>query len=587
MRGMLANQTDVVGALDRNEVAPYFQPIVELRTGELVGFELLARWQHPVHGPILPGNFISLAEENGLIEPLTQQIFRKAFPVVSLLRGPLTLSVNISPLQLHSPGLPSEIHKMALEAGFPLERLIVEVTETALLKDLSGVQIVARQLKAMGCKLALDDFGTGFSSLRHLQALPFDELKIDRSFVSQMTKKRESRKIVAAIIGLGQSLGLVTVAEGVETEEQAHMLLWLGCELGQGWRYGRPGGMERVPGMVAAEPMKVLASLATPGDDWATSNLEALPTLRLAQLQAIYDGAPVGLCFLDRKMRYVNLNKRLAEINGASVEAHLGRTVEEMIPTAFPVIEPYIQRALGGEAIASVAFTRPSVETEIVESRFLASYQPAWDEADEVIGVSVSVLDITEKIQGEVNPLPRAEQPSNLMETNPEAPWVMDAEGNDLQVSSRWVRTTPLGKDKTRNLKWLEALHADDLERIVKTMKEALSTGKPIDIEYRIEGVDGEWRWMRSTGSPRYGASGEITRWYGSVEDIHDRKQVGDSIRESWEYSMGERNMVAESLRVAEELRSSIANDDEQEADEGSVGPKSVSPGQVRPGPVN
>jgi EAL domain-containing protein (putative c-di-GMP-specific phosphodiesterase class I) len=124
------------------------------------------------------------------------------------------LSVNISPIQLHSPKLPSILSGLAKDAGFSLEQLIVEVTETALLKDLETVQSVAGTLKTMGCKLALDDFGTGFSSLAHLQALPFDELKIDRSFVGEMTRKREGRKIVAAIVGLGQSLSLTTVAEG-------------------------------------------------------------------------------------------------------------------------------------------------------------------------------------------------------------------------------------------------------------------------------------------------------------------------------------------------------------------------------------
>jgi len=559
---MLANRIEVAEALDRNEVIPYFQPIVELRSGQLAGFEVLARWQHAEHGPFLPGNFISLAEAHGLIDALTQQVFRKAFYAALLLPEPLTLSVNVSPVQLENSSLPYAIRELAEEAGFPLKRLIVEITESTLLKDPAQVQTIAGKLKAMGCRLALDDFGTGYSSLRHLQTLPFDELKIDRSFVSEMTKKRDSRKIVAAIVGLGQSLGLATVAEGVETEEQAQMLLWLGCELGQGWRYGHAQAAATIPEMIRKEPKAILPALVTPGDEWATSNLEGLPMLRLAQLQAIYDGAPVGLCFLDRKMRYVNLNKRLAEINGASVEAHLGRTVEEMIPIAFPVIEPYITRALGGEVIASVAFTPPADQSEIAGSRFLASYQPAWDEADEVIGVSVSVLDITESTHSEFQPMRSAERQSSLTETSPETPWVMDAEGNDLQVSSRWVRTTPLGKDKTRNLRWLEALHTEDLERVVKTMTEALSTGKPIDIEYRIEGVDGEWRWMRSTGSPRYGASGEITRWYGSVEDIHDRKLMEDSIRESWEYSMGERNMVAEGVRVAEELRNSIAKGD-------------------------
>jgi PAS domain S-box-containing protein len=422
--------------------------------------------------------------------------------------------------------------------------------------------VIAVQLKEMGCRLALDDFGTGYSSLRHLQSLPFDELKIDSSFVSEMTKKRDSRKIVAAIIGLGQSLGMATVAEGVETEEQAHMLLWLGCELGQGWRYGRPGPAEGIPGVIGEEPMAVLPALVTPGDEWASSSLEALPTLRLAQLQAIYDGAPVGLCFLDCKLRYVSLNRRLAEMNGVPVEGHIGRAVSEMFPEWFPIYEPYLRRALQGEAIPGVKLSRPSPKAGQPDYVFLASYQPAWDEADEVIGVSIALLDVTENRRPE-EPA-SADLRESLFDINPEMPWVMDAEGNNLQVSSRWVQTTPLGKDRTRNLRWLEALHAEDLEPTIKKMEEALRTGKLIDVEYRVEGVDGDWRWMRSRGSPRYGALGEITRWHGTVEDIQDRKLTEESIGESWERSIGERNMVLEGVRIATELQQTTADIDSQ-----------------------
>ena len=568
---MLAELIDVARAVDGDGMIPYFQPIVVLRTGQLRGFEILARWQHPIHGPILPSNFIALAEENGLIEGLTRQVFRKAFQVAPLLAAPLTLSMNISAIQLHSTDLPLEIRVLAEESGFPLDRLIVEITESALLKDLARVKEVAGKLKAMGCRLALDDFGTGYSSLRHLQSLPFDELKIDRSFVSEMTKKRDSRKIVAAIVGLGQSLCLTTVAEGVETEEQAHMLLWLGCELGQGWRYGYPGTADGITGVIAQEPVAVLPALVTPGDEWASSSLECMPTLRLAQLQAIYDGAPVGLCFLDCNLRYVSLNRRLAEMNGLPVEAHLGRSVKELFPQWFPIYEPYYARALQGEAIEGVELTRPPVRAGEDEGVFLASYQPAWDEADEVIGISIALLDVTEDRRAEELTPVSADLEESRSEINPEVPWVMDAEGNNLQVSSRWVRTTPLGKDRLRNLRWLEALHAEDLEPTIKKMNVALRTGKAIDIEYRVMGVDGEWRWMRSQGSPRHGFLGEITRWYGSVEDIQDRKLMEESIGQSWERSIGERNVVFDGVRIADELRQSIANAGLQESDSEST----------------
>ncbi len=515
---------DVRRALDRDEIVPFFQPIVELRTGLLRGFEVLARWEHPTEGPVLPMNFITLAEENGLIGELTRQVCLKAFHASSILPEELTLAVNASPVQMRDAGLTAQIQQSAGDAEFSLSRLTIEITESALHHDLQRAQQVAGSLKSMGCKLALDDFGTGYSSLRHLQSMQFDEIKIDRSFVEGMTRERNSRKIVAAVIGLGQSLGMDTVAEGIETEEQADMLIWLGCHLGQGWRYGRAQAVGAIAAMIAVEPVAALTGLASPGKDWATSSLEALPTLRLAQLQAIYDGAPVGLCFLDNELRYVSLNRRLAEMNGRPVKDHIGRSVKEMYPDWFPIYEPFYLRALQGEAIAGAEFVRPKLRQNETDRRMVASYQPAWDEADEVIGISVSLLDVTEQRSLGAMPVPHIASDTTTHEVNPEVPWVMDKEGNDLQASSRWVQTTPLGKDETRNLHWLEALHAEDLEPTIKIMREALRTGVPIDVEYRIRGLDGDWRWMRSRGAPRFASNGDIIRWCGSVEDINDDK---------------------------------------------------------------
>jgi EAL domain-containing protein (putative c-di-GMP-specific phosphodiesterase class I) len=136
--------------------------------------------------------------------------------------------------------LPKRIREAAEAAAFPLTRVVIEITESALVENLEHAQSISMELKAHGCRLALDDFGTGYSSLLHLQSLPFDELKVDRSFVGSMAERRESRKIVSAVVGLGQSLGLETIAEGAETQEQAEMLLLLGCEMGQGWLFGKP-----------------------------------------------------------------------------------------------------------------------------------------------------------------------------------------------------------------------------------------------------------------------------------------------------------------------------------------------------------
>jgi PAS domain S-box-containing protein len=522
---MPAEIVEVRRALENEEVVPFFQPLVELHTGRLAGFEVLARWRHPERGTILPTNFISLVEENGLVAELMQQILRKTFQAAALFPESLVLAVNVSPSQLQDLRLPNQIREAVEQAGFPARRLTIEITESALLNDLHRAKTIAQELKAIGCRLALDDFGTGFSSLAHLQALPFDELKVDRSFVRSMTNTRESRKIVAAIIGLGHSLGLITVAEGVETEQQADMLLWLGCELGQGWLYGRAVPGEEVPGLIAEPPRSISEGFSTPGDGWAVSSLEALPTQRLAQLQAIYDGAPVGLCFLDRSLRFVSLNQRLADQNGASIAAHMGRSVKDMIPDSFPMLEPYLLRALRGEAISEVEVARPANHPGEEDWAALVSYQPALDEADEVIGISVAVVDITEHKRTRDALRESDDHQRHIDVLHHQVPWVMDAEGNSLQVSSEWVRRTGWFKERTRNLGWLEALHPEDLGPAMKTMKAALRTGNPIDIEYRVNDIDGEWKWMRSRGSARLGLSGEIIRWYGTVEDIDERKQ--------------------------------------------------------------
>jgi PAS domain S-box-containing protein len=410
----IADILQVHHALEYDEIIPVYQPFFELRTGRLVGFEVLARLAHSQLGLVLPEGFISLAEDNGLMGQLMGQMLRKIFRAARDVPAPLVLAVNVSPIQLRHLGLASQIRDAAKMAGFPLERLIVEITESAFLNNVERAQTITSELKAMGCMLALDDFGTGYSSLGHLQALPFDHLKIDGSFVKSMTNTRGSRKIVGAIIGLGRSLGLTIVAEGVETAEQADVLLYLGCDLVQGWLYGRPVPAEAIPSTIAAALRRVSAGGPVPVRGMTVSSLEALPAERLAQLQAIYDGAPLGLCFLDRTFRYVSLNKKLAQMNGASVSSHLGRTVKEMFPERFPRCEPYLLSALQGHAIASVEIAHSQSEAGQPDRTILVSYQPAWDEADEVIGISVSVLDVTEQKRSGV-PLLDSEDRERLM----------------------------------------------------------------------------------------------------------------------------------------------------------------------------
>jgi len=248
---MFLDYNDVCRALGEDEFFPFFQPLVELSSRQLTGFEALARWNHARLGAISPDAFISIVQKSGLINTLTRKLLEKTFAAAPLLSGSLRLSINLSPLQLVDEMLPGQIAAVARLGGFPLERLTIEMTQSALIDDLPNAQAVAGQIKAMHCRLALDNFGTGHSSLFHLQALPFDELKIDRSFVHAITQNRDSRKIVAALVGLAKSMELITVAEGVETEEQAGVMYELGCDLAQGWLFGKPASAEEIPRMVS------------------------------------------------------------------------------------------------------------------------------------------------------------------------------------------------------------------------------------------------------------------------------------------------------------------------------------------------
>jgi PAS domain S-box-containing protein len=526
---MLINVLDVRQALESEAVIPCFQPIVELHTGNLAGFEVLARWQHPSLGLILPENFISLAEENGLIGELSHQILSKSFLAASALPEPLSLAVNVSPIQLQYASLPRQISQAAEDHGFPLRRLTVEVTESALANNLENARKIATELREMGCKLALDDFGTGYSSLTHLQALPFSQLKVDRSFVKSMTEKRESRKIVAAVVGLGHSLEMITVAEGVETEEQADILLWLGCELGQGWFYGRPLPAEHIPDMIAASPRTLSTPFSGSGGSIAAPRLEATPTQRWAQLQAIYDGAPVGLCFLNKNLRFVSINQRLADMNGAPVAAHIGRTVHEMLPNMFPRVQPFLLRALQGEAIVNLELLKPSSKPGEPDLTVHSSYQPVFDEAHEVIGVSVAVLDITQRKLTEEALRATEEDLRHMVELSPQISWTLDADGNLMDISFRWEQLTGMSCEQARNLGWMEALHPEDMAATKKALKDALNTGQPIDIVHRVKTVNGSWKWLRARGSPSYGPSGKIVRWYGGCEDIDEFTEMGEA----------------------------------------------------------
>lgn len=389
-------ERDLRKAIHEGQFISHFQPKVDLRTAAIVGFEALTRWQHPRYGLISPNAFIPVIEETGLSQRFTAKMLHSVLAVArDSIPESMYISVNVSAPQLLGGTLAAVIGRIAEEECFPLRRLVIEITETALVDDLGRALACARMLKSMGVRLSLDDFGTGYSSLHHLQVLPFDELKLDMSFVRSMLYERESRKIVAAMVGLGQSLGMITVAEGIEETAQATLLISMGCDRGQGWLYGKPIPAQEVPELIASRSTMPCVQPDLPRAEAICANLEAYPAQRLAQLQAIYDGAPVGLCFVDEQLRFVSINERLAAVNNRTVAEHLGRNVSQIIPEFYDQIEPYLHRALGGEAIYDLEVRVPGSSPGTPGRTLLATYQPARDEGGEVVGVSVAVMDIT------------------------------------------------------------------------------------------------------------------------------------------------------------------------------------------------
>jgi diguanylate cyclase (GGDEF)-like protein len=222
------------------QFVPFYEQQIDLTTGRLHGFEMLARWEHPTRGLVSPEIFIPIAEETGMIADLSMAVMRQAFVEARNWDASLTLSVNISPIQLKDPWLAQKIVKLLTETGFPATRLEVEITESSLFENLALAQSIVGSLKNQGIKLALDDFGTGYSSLAHLRALPFDRIKIDKSFVTSILDNPDSAAIVNAIAKLGDSLNLPVTAEGIEDAAIEERLRQLGCHKGQGWYYGKP-----------------------------------------------------------------------------------------------------------------------------------------------------------------------------------------------------------------------------------------------------------------------------------------------------------------------------------------------------------
>ena len=243
----LRTATELRRGLERGEIVPYFQPIVELTTGHVTGFEALARWLHPERGLLAPDQFLPMAEETGLIDEIGATILRDALAQFARWRArelPFADAHAVGQRR-HPPGRRPGVRRPRRRRarprpGIPADSLWLEITETALLADVKASTVALRNLRSLGLHLAVDDFGTGYSSLTYLKRFPVEAIKIDRGFVAGLGLDTEDTTIVEAVVNLGHSFGIAVVAEGLETPLQLSRLREMGCDRGQGYLFGRP-----------------------------------------------------------------------------------------------------------------------------------------------------------------------------------------------------------------------------------------------------------------------------------------------------------------------------------------------------------
>jgi diguanylate cyclase (GGDEF)-like protein len=232
-------EEDIRAGIKAGEFVPFFQPLVDLESRQIIGFEALARWRSPTRGLLEAEVFIETAERTGLISPLTLTVLEQALKEAREWPAHLRLAVNVSPVQFRDPTLAEQILKILALAGFPANRLEIEITEGSLLEDRDQVLTIIRSLKNVGVSISLDDFGTGYASLTQVNRLPLDRIKIDKSFITTIVKSEQTAAIVNTIAGLGHNLSVPITAEGVESEQIRSALADLGCSEAQGWLFGR------------------------------------------------------------------------------------------------------------------------------------------------------------------------------------------------------------------------------------------------------------------------------------------------------------------------------------------------------------
>lgn len=499
-----------------DHIYPVFQPIVHLRTMRTVGFEVLARWIDAELGEIPPAEFIPAAQDKALLSVLTYNLIRAACSAACRWQDECYLAFNVPPSLLQDPQAMGLMIDAINETGFPFAQVRVEMTEAELIEDEGGARQTVQALKALGMKVVLDDFGTGFSSLVRLNEFDFDEIKIDGGFVKKLEVDADSRKIVAAVVGLGHSLEIPVVAEAVETPEQADFLRRLGCDFAQGWLVGRPVAAEAVPALLST---RAVAERTRQG-------LHLSPFHRQYQLEALYESAPVGLCFIDMGKRYMAANEAFCRMINKDSAQVVGKAIREVYtPQVAALVENTIEGLLRGQPGESIEFKFPD-RPEV----FLVYHHPIKDESGGLLGLSVVSIDITARKQAEQALRDSERNYRHTVELSPTVTWIAEPSG-ELSYISPMVDEPAHRSLQERTAAWYARMDADDRSRLHAEWLAWLPKGDLFETRFRIQWPEGTWRWVRSRARPHW-VNGELVRWYGTFTDITREVELEVRVRE-------------------------------------------------------
>ena len=503
---------DIRTALDAGHLWPALQPLVHLRSGRIAGFEMLARWTCPQRGVVSPIDFIDIAERGGVLDVLLLKLLDTV--AASLRHWPpeLRLAINLSPCQFLDGSLLDRLAAVMHQHGLPMSRLQLEITETVLVQDHERTLQTILAARQAGASLSLDDFGTGYSSLTRLQSYPFDEIKIDASFVRTMDQNPDSFRIVLAVAGLGQSLKMHVVAEGIETEHHAHLLKRMGCEFGQGFHLGRPA------------PLADAARLIGERGVWSrhSAGIDTSPFQRWHQLDSLYRSAPVGLCFLDPLLRVVSANAMMIDLLGGYAGTELeGSPVIDLLNRSEhrPLLQMVAEVVDGASPAATEFFNSRTGRTSLL------AFQVVRSDLGELLGISGSAVDITARVSAERTVRDSEEHFHRAIDLSPNIPWAADAQGviDYIGPTFEWQ---PELTTAQRHQQCLGRMPEEDRLRVRQEWLANLPTGRPFRTEFRVLWPDGQWRWMRSRASPHSDSEGRIVRWYGLIVDISTERRL-------------------------------------------------------------